>query len=438
MTPRPLKIDHALKALPEVDDLVHLREALIGASRDDGERAWSASAAYATLDTRLADPAALEAQVAALADRVRQRVEAVLRHSLHALRGLEGGDPAAAARALVAAGEGEEEAGRLDAAEGFYRQALALGRRPRDRSGEGLALRRLGRVARERGHLDEALRLYLAGYEVAAAQRDTEGAVVACQGVGNVYGDQGLWEQAREWYARGVELLGEAAPARALWQLYSNLSVVARRTGDLDASAAWLDRAGAVVQALGDAAGVLPIENGRARLLVERGELAAAEAAYRRSLEGQGSPSLRGAVLSNLAECLLLEGKLREAEEAARELERLAVVHRLTPLLPHAYRGLGAVARARGDAEGFVFYEQALDLCRAPGTPPIELAATQHEYALLDAGAGRRESAAARLEEALAIYRRLGTRPEIERAERDLAALGASASAATPDGPTEG
>ncbi|HEX8696717.1 MAG TPA: tetratricopeptide repeat protein [Longimicrobium sp.] len=438
MTPRPLKIDHALKALPEVDDLVHLREALIGASRDDGERAWSASAAYATLDTRLADPAALEAQVAALADRVRQRVEAVLRHSLHALRGLEGGDPAAAARALVAAGEVEEEAGRLDAAEGFYRQALALGRRPRDRSGEGLALRRLGRVARERGHLDEALRLYLAGYEVAAAQRDTEGAVVACQGVGNVYGDQGLWEQAREWYARGVELLGEAAPARALWQLYSNLSVVARRTGDLDASAAWLDRAGAVVQALGDAAGVLPIENGRARLLVERGELAAAEAAYRRSLEGQGSPSLRGAVLSNLAECLLLEGKLREAEEAARELERLAVVHRLTPLLPHAYRGLGAVARARGDAEGFVFYEQALDLCRAPGTPPIELAATQHEYALLDAGAGRRESAAARLEEALAIYRRLGTRPEIERAERDLAALGASASAATPDGPTEG
>jgi hypothetical protein len=87
------------------------------------------------------------------------------------------------------------------------------------------------------------------------------------------------------------------------------------------------------------------------------------------------------------------------------------------------YRALGAAARARGDAEGFVFYEQALELCAAPGTPPIERAATQHEYALLEAGAGRRDSAAARLEEALAIYRRLGTHPEIQRAERDLAAL---------------
>ena len=423
MTARPLRIDHALKALPEVDDLVHLREALIGASRADGERAWSASEAYATFESRLADPEALEAQVAALADRARERVEAVLRRSVEALRALEAGDPAAAARALVAAGEAEEGEGRLDEAEGFYRQALLLGRRPRDRSAEGLALRRLGRVARERGDLDEALRLYLAGFEVAAAQRDAEGAVVACQGVGNVYVDQGLWAPAREWYARGTALLGDAAPSRPLWQLYSNLAVVARRTGDLDGSAAWLDRADAVVRGLDDQQGVLPVQNGRARLLVERGELEAAEAAYRRSLEGEGTPALRGAVLSNLAECLLLAGKLRESEQVARELERLAVVHRLTPLLPHVYRALGAVARARGDAEGFVFYEQALALCRAPGTPPIELATTQHEYALLEAAAGRAESAAARLEEALAVYRRLGTRPEIERAERDLAGL---------------
>src|SRR3954465_9850980 len=149
VTTRPLKIDHALKALPEVDDLGGLREALIGVSREDRGQAWSAAAAYATLDGRLADTAALEARIAALADEARQRVDAVMRHSLAALRALESGDEAAAARALVAAGEVEEEAGRVDEAESFFRQALALGRRPRDRSAEGLALRRLGRVARE-------------------------------------------------------------------------------------------------------------------------------------------------------------------------------------------------------------------------------------------------------------------------------------------------
>jgi len=421
---RPLKIDHALKALPEVDDLVHLREALISTAREDRGMGWDASVAYATVETRLADPAALEARVAEMAERARARVEAVLRHSVRSLRALGAGDAAEAARALAAAGEVEEDEGRLDAAEGFYRQALAIGRRPRDRSVEGLALRRLGRVARERGSLDEALRFYLAGYDVALAQRDVEGAVVGCQGAGNVYVDQGMWEDARVWYARGLELLGDdPPPSRALWQLRSNLAVVARRTGDLDGSAEWLDRADAVVRALGDAAGVLPVENGRARLLMERGRLDEAEAAFRRSLDGQGSPALRGAVLTNLAECLLARGKLRESEAASRELEQIAVVHGLTPLLPHVYRGLGAVARARGDAEGFVFYEQALELCRAPGMPPVELATTQHDYALFEAGAGRPESAAARLEEALGLFRRLGMRAEAERAEAELAFL---------------
>jgi tetratricopeptide (TPR) repeat protein len=420
VTTRPLKVDHALKALPEVDDLGGLREALIGVSREDRGQAWSAAAAYATLDGRLADTAALEARIAALADEARQRVDAVMRHSLAALRALESGDEAAAARALVAAGEVEEDAGRLDEAESFFRQALALGRRPRDRSAEGLALRRLGRVARERGDLDHALRFYLAGYEVALAQRDAQGAIVGCQGVGNVYVDQGLWEKAREWYQRGVGLVSPGSPMRPLWQLYSNLAVVARRVGELGASAEWLDRAEALVLATDDPGGRLPIENGRARLLVERGQYAAAARAYRRSIKGQGSPSLRGAVLAALAECLLAAGDLRGTEAAARELERLALVHRLTPLLPDAYRTLGAVARARREEDGFVFYEQALDLCRVSGLPPFELAQTQHEYALYEREMGRAESAAARLEEALAIYRRLGTRPEIRKAEAEM------------------
>ncbi|HEX5727000.1 MAG TPA: tetratricopeptide repeat protein, partial [Longimicrobiaceae bacterium] len=386
---RRLKLDHALRALPEMADLAPLREALIGASREDGDRAWAASASYATLDTRLADPARVETQVRALAEQARERVEAVMRHSVQALRALEEGDTAAAARALVAAGEVEEEAGRPDEAERCYRAALALGRKPRDRAAEGLALRRLGRVARERGELDIALRFYRSGYDVALAQRDLEGAVVACQGLGNVYVDQGMWEDAREWYLRGTELLNGRPPSRLAWQLFSNLSVVARRKGELERSARWLDRAEAVVKALGDEQGVLPVENGRARLHVARGDLGEAEAAFRRSLEGQGSPSLRGSVMVNLADCLLLRGKLRETETLARELEALAVAHRVTPLLLHVYRVLGAVARARGDGEGFLFYEQALELCREMGFPPIDLANTQHEYALLEAEHGR-------------------------------------------------
>jgi tetratricopeptide (TPR) repeat protein len=138
----------------------------------------------------------------------------------------------------------------------------------------------------------------------------------------------------------------------------------------------------------------------------------------------------RATVLSALADCLLAAGKPREAEAAARELERAALVHGLATLLPHAYRTLGGAARERGDEEAFVFYEQAMDLCRAPGAPPIELAHTLYEYARWEMAMGRAESAAARLEEALAIYRRLGTGPEIGRTERELYRVRAQPSAA--------
>lgn len=432
MPKRPLKVETALRALPEVDDLSDLRQALIGASREDGERAWSGAEAYATLDTRLADPAALEAQVPALAERARARVEAVMRHAVRALRALEAGDAAEAARALADAGEVEEEAGRLDEAERLYRQALAQGRKPRDRSGEGLALRRLGRVARQRGDLEAALRLYRDGFDIASAQRDTPGAVVACQGLGNVYVDQGLWEKAREWYLGGIGLLAGEVPGRALWQLYSNLAVVELRTGRLDESGRWLDRAEEVAARLADPAARAPVWNGRGRLAMARGRPREAEEACRRALEGELAPYARGTVLVNLAEALLAQGRTPEAEGVARTLEATAVVHGVIPLLPYVYRTLGAVARERGDAEGFVFYEQALDACRERGMPPLEMALTQHEYALFEAAQGRAEPALARLDEARAVYRKLGTAPETARAEADRARIEAEAGTEDP------
>lgn len=442
MTTRRLKVDHALSALPQTGDLLGLREALVAASREDGERAWAASRAYATVDLRLADTDAVEAQIAALADAARDRIERVMRQSVASLRALEAGDEAGAARALISAGETEEEAGRIDEAAAFYRQALALGRRPRDRTAEGVALCRLGRVCREAGDPAQALRHYRAGYDVATAQRDTATAVVACLGAGNVHVDQGLWAEAREWYERGITLVGVENPSRPLWQLYANLSVVARRTGDLAAAWTALDRAESVIRELDDAAGEQPVENGRARILLARGDFAGAEAAYRRSLDAEGPPSHRAAVLSSLAECLLLAGRVREAESAARDLERLALVHRLTPYLPDAYRALGDAARARGDAEGFVFFEQALELCRAPGSPPVERAITQHHYARWDREMGNAESATARLEEALEIYRRLGMRIETDEAEREMLELRAQHPAAyateSTDGPEPG
>ena len=433
MTTRALKIDAALKALPDADDLAPLREALLGAWRADAGLGWSDAEALATVETRLADPARLEAQVAELAERVRARVEAVMRHAVRALQAVHDGDPAAAARHLAAAGEVEERAGRPGEAERYLERALELGRKPRDRRAEGLALRRLGRIARARGDWERAAKLYAQGFEVAVAQRDAEGATVACQGLGNVHVDQGRWNQARGWYLRGLEHCPADPPTAEYVHLCNGLAVVERRLGDADEAADWLSLAGETARALQDEALLGYVENGWGMLELARGTPARAEAAFRRALARALDPFARTTVTVNLADPLLRQGRAHEAEAAAREAERLALHHRAILKLPDVYRTLGAVAGARNDREGFVFFEQALEICRRHRLPPFEAAVTQHHYGRFLAALGDAEQADARLAEAVRIYREIGAGMDAEAAAAERADL-----APAPDDETTG
>lgn len=427
-------MERALEALPDADALAPLREALIALSQADQALAWAASGDYATLDKRLAALDVLEARVPELAEQVRERAERVFRHAVAALRALEEGEAAAAARALVAAGEAEEAERRFEQAESFFEKARELGRRARDRTAEALALRRLARVARARGELERAHALYRQSYEIAEAMGDVEGIVVACQGLGNVHVDRGLWEPARAWYARGLERIAHAPPSRLHWQLYNNLAIVALRTGDLAQSEGWLERMREAIETTGDEVGIAYLENGRGQLLLARGRFAEAEAAYRRAVAGADDARARTHYLLNLGAALLRQARLPDAERAVRQAEELAITRRVVDALPEAYRALGSIARARGDANGFLFFEQALETCRTHRLPEVQLAATQHEYGLWEEAMGQAEAAAARFAEAMNIYRQLGFRMEMERAAADLARLAPGAApGAGPD-----
>ena len=415
-------MDQALDALPELDDLVPLREALLDLSRVDADDVWAGSQTYATFGRRLADPGRVEARIPEIAERLRARTERVLRHVVGSLRALEAGDLAGAARELIAAGEVEEAAWRLDEAERYYRKALELGRKPRDRRAEGLALKRLGRLARTRGELPEALRLYQLGYAVSDAERDLAGKVVACLGMGNVYVDQGEWEAARMWYLRGIEQLPDRATPQFL-HLCNALSVVERRLGNLDESEGWLERGEAEAAAVDDPGARDYLEHGRARLLVARGELAEAVRMLRRVLQRDPDPIARISALINLAEPLLLQGNPVGAEAALREAESLALRFRAIRHLPHVYEQLGRVAGARGDAEGFVFFEQALELIREHRLTLAQHAAVQHAYGLFERELGSPESALARFEIARDEYRSIGAGVEAAIVEGDMHVL---------------
>lgn len=425
MSPRAIKIDAALKALPDAAELAPLREALLGMARVDQGLGWADAEAYATVDTRLADLSGAEALVPVLAERARARVEEVMRHTVAALRAVAAGNWEEAARHLVSAGEVEERERRLDEAERCYERALELGRKPRNRRAEGLALRRLGRIARARGAWARAGRLYAQGYEVAQAQRDTAGAVVACQGLGNVAVDQGRWNEARGWYLRGLGQCPADPPTAEFVHLANGMSVAERRRGDPESAAEWLSLAGEVARRLDDEGLRGYVENGWGMLELAHGTPQRAEAAFRDALSRALDPFARVTVTLNLSDALLRQGRLAEAEAAARQAEALALHHRALLDLPEAYRRLGAVAGARRDREGFLFYEQALEICREQHLPPYEAAVTQHQYAAFEAALGDGASAAARLAEARRLYEQADAGMEAAAVAAELEGLGA-------------
>jgi tetratricopeptide (TPR) repeat protein len=150
---------------------------------------------------------------------------------------------------------------------------------------------------------------------------------------------------------------------------------------------------------------------------------------FREALGRTASARWELTVRCNLGSVLLRQGRLFEAQDEARRAEEVAIVHRLIADLVEVYGLLGGIARSKADEEGFVFYEQALNLCHERGLPRKDEAAVLHGYGLLHAACGRPAEARAYLDAAREVYESLGFVPELARVDGDLAALEPAAAA---------
>jgi tetratricopeptide (TPR) repeat protein len=130
--------------------------------------------------------------------------------------------------------------------------------------------------------------------------------------------------------------------------------------------------------------------------------------------------------MAGLSEPLRRQGRTREALAVARDAEALAIHSHAVLRLPDVYRALGAAAAERGDTEAFLFYEQALEVCRDHRLPAYEVAATQQHYGRLQARRGEWEAADARLREAHRLYTGLGARTEADEVAQELGRMGAA------------
>jgi tetratricopeptide (TPR) repeat protein len=422
--PSLLRVEQALRLLPDVEDLAPLRGCVVSLSSTRGG-AWTAAEPNRTIGKRTLDPTALRARVPQVLNHVTGRAAVLYDAAVDALESEQSGDLSQAVRALVRAGEYEENGVRYAQAHAWYRQALGIAEQLRDRQPEMEALCHLGRLEATRGYLDEGARAFQRSLALAEAESDSEHAAGACQGLGDVLFAQSQWVGAEAWFNRGLQY---AKSNRSLTGgLSLGLGQAALRRGRVADAAERLQRALESFEAVGDNGGVIRTLLARGLMEAAQGNTADVLVSYREALSrlpvAGADPVLELAVRLRLAELYLELGRLPDAEDEARRAEDLAITHQQQGALVRVYVIMGKLRGRQGDESGFVFFEQAIELCRS-GEPSRHLEAEVYrEYASFRTTMGDRHEACAYLERARELLEPFGDDAAQERIDQELRQL---------------
>lgn len=406
-----MTLGRLLGALPEQNDLVPLRQALLRASVTDAARAWARSSAYATVDKRVVGSDALRSAVADARTAEHARVDALYDAIGEALEYAASGNDLAAAMRLIAIGEAAEAQENFRTATAYYEVAARFSESLADRRARILALRRLARANAALGDVDQALALFGVALDQAVTAEDTEARIYILLGLGNIMGFQGRWKLGLENYESAIALCGDTFP-RVRAQIVANMAVMCRELGDLDRSAAYLDEAAKTWVDMSPGEQSVWYNN-RGLLVLDRGDTVAAETLFRQALETAGSDFDRAMVLDNLAELAIRQDNLSDAEGFARAAEDLALRAASPRALAEIYTRLGKIFRLRSDLNGVTFFEKALEICRGRRYPLIE-ANAYLEYGIFRRTLGDTEEARSYIERARELCANIGA-TELER-----------------------
>lgn len=418
-------VEQLLGLLPDVDELEILRLTIIGNAVPDPGKTWDSSSEFSTVDKRIVSAEEVDRAVRDAEEALREHVASLYEGLRPVFRSFFDGREDEAVRQLVGLGEQLEGRGRLKAARQCYRTALTLSLPLLDKAPQVLALRRIGRVSLSLGDFVEAAQNYERSAQLARDAGETRAEVVARTGFGNVLAWQGRLAEAEGHYREALEMLealdGEAASLERA-QLFNNLGNMATWLDRLQEAETALAEAMAMWESLDSPADLAVCHFHRAHLRERQGRFGEAREAYERAIRLPVPHSLQSGLAIDLAELCLQEGHLTQAEEWGRVAEEHAIRAGSAYTLGRMYQGRGNIARARGDEDGFTFFEKALEIAREKRYLFLE-AETLAEYAELRRQTGGIEEAEAYLERARELFIQLGLTQNLANAERALAEI---------------
>jgi tetratricopeptide (TPR) repeat protein len=278
------------------------------------------------------------------------------------------------------------------------------------------------------GEYQEAARHFQRSLALAEAEFDNAAAVAAASGLGDVGLALGEWAGAHAWYQRAMRVAEAATDPLALGRLRHRLGRLEHERGDFTGAGEQIRAAREQLEPLGDAGELAAVLNTQGLVDAAVGRPGAALAAYREALawaQRVPKPDLELEIRLNLADLALGGGRLLDAEEELRRAEEAAIAHHLVGRLVRVYGLMGRLRGLHGDETGFVFFEQAVALCRTLASSRADEAWVHREYGLFRLRLGQPDEARAYLERAQELFGALGRTLEVARVREELERLSA-------------
>ncbi|HKV75936.1 MAG TPA: tetratricopeptide repeat protein [Gemmatimonadales bacterium] len=419
----PLRVEQALNLLPDLDALVPLRALLVSTSRAVGP-GISPESPDRTVGKRQLELDYLRSRLPQAVARVSHHFSSLYEAALAALEAEQRGDLSAAVEELIRSGNAEQQVGRFGQARLWYDHALRVAEFLRDRRPEVRVLLAIARLEQQRGRLDQAGRCCQRALVLAEAESDRLSVALACEGLGNISLTTGQAVGAGSWFSRGMEFSDEPG-LTARFAL--GLAEVARRRKMEEVAMQRLDQARRAFTELRDSEGLARALLCQGRLSAGREKNSEALASLQEALaclrDAPGRQALEIEVRLEIGRIYLAEGRLLDVEHEVRRAEELAIAHNLTRALASLYLLLGEVRQRQGDDSGFVFFENAIALCRG-AEPARDLEGAAYlAYARFRRALGDADEARACLERGREILESLGDSGAVARAGAEMAEL---------------
>ena len=309
-----------------------------------------------------------------------------------------------------------QERGRLDDADSWYRKALAAFEEFGDQVHAASVYHQLSRTAYFRGTLDDADGWSRKALTIYAELGHRPGIALAYHQLGMIAQGRGRVDDAEDWYRKSLAVNEELDNRPGIALTYHQLGIAAQNRGQFDVAEDWQRRALAIFDELGDRSSMANSYHQLGITAQNRGQFDVAEDWQRRALaifDELGDRPLIALVYHHLGTIAYLRHQLGDAEDWYRR--SLAIDEELgnRPGMANSYQQLGTTAQARGrldDAEDW--YRKALIINEEIDSHP-GMAAIYHQLGITAQMRRQLNDADDWYRRALAINEELGNRPNI-------------------------